>query len=820
MDFSDFFNETTGFEPYPYQKRLAEIEEYPSLLNIPTGLGKTAAIVTTWIWRRKFHDDQTIREGTPRRLIYCLPTRVLVEQVRDNILLWLKNANLLGGEIKTISTNEKEVVESYKPSWVDGNKISVTTLMGGEEDYNWDIYPERDSIIIGTQDMLLSRALNRGYGMNRYKWPVHFGLLNNDSLWVFDEVQLMGSGIKTSVQLEAFRRYYGVIKKTQTIWMSATVNVNWLDSVDFKDEMVYPQELKLSDDDYSNEEIIKVVKSPKKLNKITINEYDFKELVGKVLNEHVSGTRTLVIFNTVDRSRTFFTELKMELENRHSTATPLLIHSQFRKNDRSIILKSLLEKPGSGGTIVVSTQVIEAGIDISSKTLFTELAPLSSMVQRFGRCNRKGLDSGAKIFWIDILSTKNDKFILPYKKELLEESQNFLVKKDTKDITSEDFSKINEIDEDITIIRPKDILELFNTDTDLTGEDIDISRFIRNDNSTNVQVFWRDFKNDDQYINEPFPKSNELCSAPIQDVKALVKKKNEVLFAWDFFEGMWVKLQDPNNIFPGRMIMLKALSGHYSKTEGWNPDLKEKVDCTLYNIKEKGEGYSSNDSSQEEWQTIEEHTKRVVDCARVINYAINMPSKFSNWIESGARWHDAGKAHEAFQALINKDNAPIKGQCLWAKAPADSWRKGRLPKHQMGNEVLRKHFRHELVSGLLAIMNKQEDVVAFLAMAHHGKVRTAIRSMPDEYVPEKNDIRYACGVWDGDRIPSIVLGERICSAEATINLSIMELGLIKNAKSWLNRILDLIHDPNIGIFRLGYMEAIVRAADRRASGGI
>jgi CRISPR-associated endonuclease/helicase Cas3 len=269
------------------------------------------------------------------------------------------------------------------------------------------------------------------------------------------------------------------------------------------------------------------------------------------------------------------------------------------------------------------------------------------------------LDSGAKIFWIDILSTKNDKFILPYKKELLEESQNFLVKKDTKDITSEDFSKINEIDEDITIIRPKDILELFNTDTDLTGEDIDISRFIRNDNSTNVQVFWRDFKNDDQYINEPFPKSNELCSAPIQDVKALVKKKNEVLFAWDFFEGMWVKLQDPNNIFPGRMIMLKALSGHYSKTEGWNPDLKEKVDCALYNIKEKGEGYSSNDSSQEEWQTIEEHTKRVVDCARVINYAINMPSKFSNWVESGARWHDAGKAHEAFQALINKDNAPI-----------------------------------------------------------------------------------------------------------------------------------------------------------------
>ena len=62
--------------------------------------------------------------------------------------------------------------------------------MGGEEKTDWDIYPEREAILIGTQDMLLSRALNRGYGMSRYRWPMHFGLLNNDALWVMDETQL------------------------------------------------------------------------------------------------------------------------------------------------------------------------------------------------------------------------------------------------------------------------------------------------------------------------------------------------------------------------------------------------------------------------------------------------------------------------------------------------------------------------------------------------------------------------------------------------------------------------------------------------------
>jgi len=39
--------------------------------------------------------------------------------------------------------------------------------------------------------MLLSRALNRGYGIGRARWPLEFGLLSHDTLWVMDEVQLM-----------------------------------------------------------------------------------------------------------------------------------------------------------------------------------------------------------------------------------------------------------------------------------------------------------------------------------------------------------------------------------------------------------------------------------------------------------------------------------------------------------------------------------------------------------------------------------------------------------------------------------------------------
>lgn len=49
---------------------------------------------------------------------------------------------------------------------------------------DWDAYPERDAILIGTQDMLLSRALNRGYGNSRYRWPMQFSLLHIDALLI------------------------------------------------------------------------------------------------------------------------------------------------------------------------------------------------------------------------------------------------------------------------------------------------------------------------------------------------------------------------------------------------------------------------------------------------------------------------------------------------------------------------------------------------------------------------------------------------------------------------------------------------------------
>ena len=168
--FTHFFQTATQTEnnPYDYQRRLAEGEDGASgsnpcqsrLINIPTGLGKTAAVVLAWMWNRVARSDREQRDPWPRRLVYCLPMRTLVEQTESEVKKWLG-----------------PLLWDGKPASRKG-QVGVHILMGGEDSGEWDIYPEENAILIGTQDMLLSRALNRGYGMSRYRWPMHFGLLN------------------------------------------------------------------------------------------------------------------------------------------------------------------------------------------------------------------------------------------------------------------------------------------------------------------------------------------------------------------------------------------------------------------------------------------------------------------------------------------------------------------------------------------------------------------------------------------------------------------------------------------------------------------
>ncbi|MFS0612770.1 CRISPR-associated helicase Cas3' [Lederbergia ruris] len=115
--------------------------------------------------------------------------------------------------------------------------------------------------------------------------------------------------------------------------------------------------------------------------KVSLQDKEIGQAVNKITSM-ASDHKVLVIVNTVDRAVELFQQLSGE--NTH------LLHSRFIQRDRALLekeIKRFAESDESG--IWITTQLVEASIDIDFDVLFTELSTIDSLLQRFGRCYRK-----------------------------------------------------------------------------------------------------------------------------------------------------------------------------------------------------------------------------------------------------------------------------------------------------------------------------------------------------------------------------------------------------------------------------------------------
>ena len=430
------------YELYPYQVQVARLLRSGKsvLLQAPTGAGKTLAALWPFLeaWDR---DDP---EAFPRQAIYSAPMRVLANQFQA----------------------ETQRLIQYLRTPV----LPRITIQTGEQPLD----PEfQGDLIFATLDQTLSSLLGVPYSLSVSRTNVNVGAVLGSYL-VFDEFHLFP--YEATLTLLQLLRQIGQI--TPFVLMTATFSETLLQrmqnilnasGIPVETLIVSPEEAKT---------IATRGGLPPKERRFFVEAHPLMDpetgehRAEQVLTRH--NRRSLVVLNTVERAQAFYqslleagarpvplTSLISEEEyaqslrdtlqttgNSGQDASPwahliervrthllaqgdgpwvMLLHSRFERKHRRFkeeLLRALWGPRGltsdQPSLIVVATQVVEVGLDISAEVLHTESAPAAAVLQRAGRCARYPGEQGRVYIYPVPLDARDHPNYAPYAQTSIE----------------------------------------------------------------------------------------------------------------------------------------------------------------------------------------------------------------------------------------------------------------------------------------------------------------------------------------------------------------------------------------------------------------
>lgn len=400
-DFADFYREVWQREPFPWQLRLvAQVlaaGAWPALLDLPTGVGKTSAIDVAL-----FCLAADSRRHA-RRIALVVDRRTIVDQTTAHM-------NRLAARIEGAADPRSALgrVAAALRAIGDGEPgpvVQVARLRGGAPlEADWARSPATPTLLASTVDQLGSRLLFRGYGLSDSMRPVHAGLLGNDCLFLLDEVHLSGPFAQTLGDVARLRRGTDVADGALRPWahvaLSATPGVAAgrrfeLDGADLIDPRLAQRVGAFKPC------AVQAFSLPADSGKAA--PLWAEHLAGRARAHLSPGARVGLIVNRVD------TALRCARLLAKDEADVLLVTGRMRPLDREALDARLMALAGMGRRraeagqrpmVLVSTQCVEAGIDLDLDALVTECASLDSLRQRAGRLNRSGdLQSAPMEVW-------------------------------------------------------------------------------------------------------------------------------------------------------------------------------------------------------------------------------------------------------------------------------------------------------------------------------------------------------------------------------------------------------------------------------------
>lgn len=374
-------------KPWLFQTRTSEALRTGEhvLLSAPTGTGKTWAALLGFIY------GYVLNEPHADKIIYALPLRSLATSLYYSTVEALEKTVLS----PLLTTDQKTRLKHLQ--------INIRIQTGEQRE---DPFFQGD-ICFTTIDQLLTGYLNIPASLSPRLANINAGALVG-ALVVVDEIHLLEPDHSLATLLEVGRQLKGL---TQFLLMSATLSTSsleWLQKY-FKSTLIEVDEKQL-------------LEMPGQANKER-HYYWVDEPISaeQILKHHTN--RTIAICNTVDRAQKLYMEVKRQ---KPPECKIIILHSRYLKLDRKekedLLLPWFGPKPEHSNVILISTQVIEAGIDISADVLHTELCPANALLQRAGRSARYPDRNKGKVYVYALQETSSGKPQWgPYRGERLQE---------------------------------------------------------------------------------------------------------------------------------------------------------------------------------------------------------------------------------------------------------------------------------------------------------------------------------------------------------------------------------------------------------------